>query len=86
MAVIVGMPRTEMTLDPFLFFSGQRTLRGSLGATYPERDFEMYLRLHKEGKFPLEQLVTDRYGLDQINEACDDLASGKILGRGIVEY
>ena len=86
MAVIVGMPRTEMTLDPFLFFSGQRTLRGSLGATYPERDFEMYLRLHKEGKFPLEQLVTDRYGLDQINEACDDLASGKILGRGILEY
>ena len=54
--------------------------------TYPERDFEMYLRLHREGKFPLDQLVTDRYGLDQINEACDDLASGKILGRGILEY
>ncbi len=86
MAVLVGLPQTEITLDASLFVWGQRILRGSLGPTYPERDFEMYLRLHREGKFPLDQLVTDRYGLDQINEACDDLASGKILGRGILEY
>ncbi len=86
MAVIIGLPQTELTLDPLLLIRGQRILRGSLGATYPERDFEMYLRLHKEGKFPLDQLVTDRYSLDQINEACDDLAAGKILGRAILEY
>ena len=86
MAVIIGIPPAEMTLDPRLLLTGQRTLRGSLGATYPERDFPMYLRLHKEGKFPLDRLVTDRYSLDQVNEACDDLAAGKILGRGILEF
>jgi len=44
------------------------------------------LRWHKQGKFPLDQLVTKRYKLDQINEACEDLKNGKILGRAILEY
>ena len=46
----------------------------------------MYLRLHAEGKFPLDELVTDRYRLDQINEACTALRAGDIMGRAIIEY
>ena len=45
MAVLVGMPGKEMTLDPGHFMFHQRQFRGSLGATYPDRDFSMYLRL-----------------------------------------
>ena len=86
MAVLIGMPSPEMTLDPGLFMYHQRIYRGSLGATYPDKDFEMYLRWHKEGKFPLDRLVSRRYKLDDIFEACDDLEQGRILGRGIIEY
>ncbi len=86
MAVLVGMPGKEMTIDPGNFMFHQRQYRGSLGATYPDRDFPMYLRLHKEGKFPLDKLVTKRYTLNEINEACDDLRNGSILGRSIIEY
>jgi Zn-dependent alcohol dehydrogenase len=86
MAVMIGWPGDEMTLDPGHFMRHQRQYRGSLGATYPDKDFEMFLRWHEEGKFPLDKLVTRRYTLDQINEACDDLESGKILGRSIIEY
>ena len=43
MAVLVGMPGKEMTLDPGHFMFHQRQFRGSLGATYPDRDFSMYL-------------------------------------------
>ena len=85
MAVLIGVPGKEMTLDPGLLLD-QRQLRGSAGATYPDRDFPMFLRLHKEGKFPLDRLVTRRYRLDEINQACDDLAAGEILGRAIIEY
>lgn len=85
MAVLIGIPQQEMTLDPRLFMA-QRTYRGSLGATYPEKDFETFLRLHQEGKFPLDKLVTRRYKLEQINEACDALEGGEILGRAILEY
>jgi Zn-dependent alcohol dehydrogenase len=86
MAVLIGMPGPEMTVWPGHFMFHQRQYRGSLGATYPDKDFDMYLRLYKEGKFPLDKMVTKRYSLDQINEACDDLQSGKILGRAILEF
>ena len=86
MAVMIGWPGDEMTLDPGHFMRHQRQYRGSLGATYPDKDFQMYLRWHQEGKFPLDKLVTKRYTLDQINQACDELESGQILGRSIIEY
>jgi Zn-dependent alcohol dehydrogenase len=86
MAVLIGIPGKEMTIDPGLFIFHQRQYRGSLGATYPEKDFPMFLRWHEEGKFPLDKLVTRRYELDQVNEACDALKAGEILGRAIIEY
>lgn len=85
-AVLIGIPPPEMTLDPRLFTAEQRQYRGSLGASYPDRDFPLFLRLYREGKFPLDRLITRRYRLEQINEACDDLHAGRILGRAIIEY
>lgn len=86
MAVLVGVPQEKVTIDPALFVYGQRIYRGSLGASFPDQDFPMYLRWHKEGKFPLDRLITRRYALEQINDACHDLHSGDILGRAILEY
>jgi threonine dehydrogenase-like Zn-dependent dehydrogenase len=40
----------------------------------------------REGKLKLNDLVTHRYSLDQINTAVDDLEHGRILGRGILTY
>lgn len=86
MAVLVGIPQEKITIDPALFVYGQRQYRGSLGASFPDRDFAMYLRWHQEGKFPLDRLITRRYALEQINEACDHLRAGDILGRAILEF
>ena len=86
MAVLVGMPGKEMTLDPGHFMFHQRQFRGSLGATYPDRDFSMYLRLYEDGKLPLDELITKEYKLDDINEACDDLEKGRIAGRSIINF
>ena len=85
-AVLVGVPQEKVTIDPALFLYGQRLYRGSLGASFPDQDFPMYLRWHQEGKFPLDRLITRRYALEQINEACHDLHAGEILGRAILEY
>ena len=46
----------------------------------------MYLRLSEEGKFPVGKLVTRSYGLEQANEAIDDLREGRILGRSIIRF
>ena len=49
-----------------------------------ERDFPVFIRWYREGKLKLNDLVTHRYSLDQINTAVDDLEHGRILGRGIL--
>ena len=51
-----------------------------------ETCFAMFLRWYRDGKFPLDKLVTRRYSLEQINEACDALWAGDIFGRAIIEY
>ena len=88
MAVLIGMPQAdqEMTIWPGHFMFHQRRYRGSLGATYPDKDFPMYLRLHREGKLRLDDMVTRRYKLEDINQACNDLQAGEITGRAIIEY
>jgi Zn-dependent alcohol dehydrogenase len=46
----------------------------------------MFLRWFQEGRLPLDLLVTRRYKLDQINEACGALERGEIAGRSILEF
>ena len=46
----------------------------------------MFVRWFREGRLPLNQLVTRRYTLDQINDACTALAHGEIEGRAIVVF
>src|ERR671922_975035 len=85
-AVLVGVPHGDPpTVDPRHLFVG-KIFRGAPGGSCrPDRDLPMFVRWFREGRLPLDQLVTRRYTLDQINDACDALAHGEIAGRAIVE-
>ena len=87
-AILIGLPHEnhEMSLPPRDFVAGQRQYRGSAGATYPDTDFPMFLQWHKEGKFPLDKLITRRYPLNEIDDAYKALQAGEILGRSILLY
>jgi Zn-dependent alcohol dehydrogenase len=66
---------------------GSKIYRGTYGGSpRPERDFPMYVRWFKEGKLPLDLLVSRRFMLEEINEACDALERGQILGRAIITF
>jgi Zn-dependent alcohol dehydrogenase len=83
--VLVGVPHgAPSTIDPRDLFVG-KIFRGAPGGSCrPDRDLPMFIRWFREGRLPLDRLVTRRYTLDQINEACDALAHGEIAGRAIV--
>ena len=87
-AMVVGIP----TGDPPIIqtgqiFRGAKILRGTVGGTgHPDNDFPLYVRWYKEGKLPLDLLVSKRYKLDEVNEACDALTKGQIAGRAIMEF
>ena len=66
--------------------SSRSFTRTSGGDCRPDRDFPLFVRWYREGKLKLDELVTRRYALEQINEAVDDLEHGRILGRQIITY
>lgn len=45
----------------------------------------MLLRLYQSGKLKLDELITRRYTLDQINQAYADMHDGRNI-RGIIEF
>ncbi len=86
-AVLVGVPHGEPPSPPMHMVFGGKVYRGAPGGcSTPDRDFPLLVRWFKQGKLPLDLMVTKRYKLEQINEACDALAHGQIAGRAIVEF
>jgi Zn-dependent alcohol dehydrogenase len=85
-AVLVGIPVSDVSVDLNAILLYQRRYCGSLGASEPDTDFPLFLEWMRDGKFPLEKLVTNRYSLEHIDEACAALEEGQILGRAILEF
>jgi len=87
-ALLVGItpPDAKAILDTSLFVGNRSFTRTSGGDCKPDRDFPIFLRWFREGKLKLNELVTNRYKLEQINQAVDDLEHGRILGRGILMF
>ena len=85
MAVLLGIPFSDVSVDLNTILLHQRHYCGSLGATEPDTDFPLFLEWMREDKFPLGKLVTNRYSLEQIDEAVVALEQGQILGRAIIE-
>jgi Zn-dependent alcohol dehydrogenase len=87
-AVMVGVPHD--TRPPVLnmrdFLAEKHYIGSNGGSGRPERDFPLYLSWYKDGMLPLDELVTRRYRLEEINEATDALAKGEILGRAIIVF
>ncbi len=55
-----------------------RTIKGSyIGTCVPGRDIPAFIQLYRQGRMPVEKLVTRTLKLEQINEAFDDLSDAK---------
>lgn len=80
--VTVGLPhpQAESVIHPLLLTSEARTVVGSyLGSAVPSRDIPKYEDLWRKGELPVDELISDRIRLDDINEAMDTLAEGKAV-------
>lgn len=70
---------TFIKLRPYDLICG-KNIKGSWGGSYiPKRDHPKLFSLYESGKLPLEKLFTRVYTLDQVNEALQDLSTGKVL-------
>ncbi len=86
-AVLVGVPGTPVELNAMDMLLNEKHFIGSIGGScQPDRDFPKFLDWHQNGDLDLDAMVTQRYRLEDINEATDALAAGKISGRAILEF
>ena len=80
--VLVGVPTPDMRLDMPLvdFFSRGGSLKSSwYGDCLPERDFPTLIDLYLQGRLPLEKFVSERIGIEDIEEAFHKMHDGKVL-------
>jgi len=62
----------------------EKTIKGCLfGSSNPQYDIVRLLRLYNEGKLKLDELITTRYTLEEINKGYDDLRAGVNI-RGVI--
>jgi S-(hydroxymethyl)glutathione dehydrogenase/alcohol dehydrogenase len=78
-AVVVGMPRARDTISLRAggFFQ-QKQITGSVyGSADPRRDIPHYVELHRRGDLNLDALITQRIGLDDLNDALAAMGRGE---------
>lgn len=77
--VTVGLPAPTdtSTIAPLLLTAEARVIIGSyLGSAVPSRDIPMFAQLWREGRLPVESLISSTVELNDINAAMDRLADG----------
>lgn len=86
--VTVGLPAPGALaeISPLALTAEARTIVGSyLGSAVPSRDIPRFEQLWREGRLPLEELISGTIGLDQVNEGMDRLADGLAV-RQVIEF
>lgn len=86
--VVVGLTRADATLGipaQALAFSEKRILGCFYGSIVPRVDMPRFLQWHDEGKLKLDELITQTYRLEQINEAFADMEAGT-NARGVILF
>jgi S-(hydroxymethyl)glutathione dehydrogenase/alcohol dehydrogenase len=63
----------------------KRIMRSSYGGARPQRDFPLLARAYLDGALKLDELISRRIGLDEINEGFAALKAGKVV-RAVVTF
>ncbi|MGH6891197.1 MAG: Zn-dependent alcohol dehydrogenase [Dongiaceae bacterium] len=80
--VVVGMPASGAmaSFEPVNFaYHGQRLLGSNMGSSRIRIDVPRIVDLYKQGRLKLDQLITRRYALGEINEAVAAVNRGEAL-------
>ena len=79
-------PERKVAIQQVSLVAEERTLKGSyVGSCVPVRDVARYVSLFRQGKLPVDKLLTHTLTLDQINEGFERLAAGRAV-RQVIEF
>ncbi len=83
---IAPMTQTESSVNLFELAMWNKEIKGTIfGSLNPRSDIPKLLDLYREGQLKLDELITRRYTLDQINEGYRAMRAGENI-RGVIMY
>jgi alcohol dehydrogenase len=85
--VTVGLPHPAQRLDiqAVSLVTEERTLKGSyLGSCVPARDIPTFIQAYQDGRLPVQELLTHRITIDEINAGFDRLAAGAAVRQAVI--
>ncbi|HKV22336.1 MAG TPA: NDMA-dependent alcohol dehydrogenase [Mycobacterium sp.] len=87
--LMTAVPKLELNMVPLILSDilfSCKTVKGLLyGGLNPRVSTPMLLSMYRNGNLKLDELITQRYRLDQINDAFTDMREGRNI-RGIIEF
>ena len=86
--VMVGMPKSgeSSTYEPVMMAAVSQGMVGSkMGDVVIQRDIPWMVDMYQQDRLKLDELVSGRWRLDQINEAIEDTKSGSAK-RNVIEF
>lgn len=86
-AVVVGLPasnQADFTVNSHHLIDNRKVLGSPMGSTRLSVDVPRLVDLYQHGRLKLDELITKRYPLEQINEAIESMERGEALRNVIV--
>jgi S-(hydroxymethyl)glutathione dehydrogenase/alcohol dehydrogenase len=81
---IGNMMESEVSLNLFMLSMMNKTVAGTVfGSGNPRADIPALLSMYREGTLKLDELITNRYPLEKVNEGYQDMRDGKNI-RGVL--
>ena len=86
-ATIIGMiPQgTKIELDGSAFLREKKIQGSSMGSNRFRTDMPRYIEFYKQGRLKLDELVSQRMKLEQINDAFEDMKQGHVA-RSVITF
>jgi S-(hydroxymethyl)glutathione dehydrogenase/alcohol dehydrogenase len=81
---IGNMMESDVSLNLFMLSMMNKTVAGTVfGSGNPRADIPALLSMYREGTLKLDELITNRYPLEKVNEGYQDMRDGKNI-RGVL--
>lgn len=87
--VTAGLPNPKALwgLQAVSLIAEERTVKGSyVGSCVPSRDVPRFIAMYRAGKLPVDRMMSEHLGLDDINTALDRLARGESVRQLILPH
>jgi S-(hydroxymethyl)glutathione dehydrogenase / alcohol dehydrogenase len=83
---VAPIAQASADVNLFLLAMMNKQIKGCLyGAESPRVQIPRLLSLYRDGQLKIDEMITETYRLDQVNDGYADIAAGRVV-RGVISF